>query len=63
MRDALSLLDQAVSFSDEELSVNDALLITRSLSQHYIGKLASALHHKQVSEALETLNELLQQRK
>ncbi|MFG3446914.1 DNA polymerase III subunit gamma/tau [Bacillus velezensis] len=63
MRDALSLLDQAVSFSGEELSVDDALLITGAVSQHYIGKLASALHRKQVSEALETLNELLQQGK
>lgn len=63
MRDALSLLDQAVSFSGEELTVDDALLITGAVSQHYIGKLASTLHEKNVSGALETLNELLQQGK
>ncbi|MCY8521141.1 DNA polymerase III subunit gamma/tau [Bacillus atrophaeus] len=63
MRDALSLLDQAVSFSGDELTVDDALLITGAVSQHYIGKLAQSLHEKQVSGALETLNELLQQGK
>lgn len=46
MRDALSLLDQAVSFSGDELTVDDALLITGAVSQHYIGKLASTLHEK-----------------
>lgn len=46
MRDALSLLDQAVSFSGEELTVDDAPLITGAVSQHYIGKLASTLHEK-----------------
>ncbi|MCF7615678.1 DNA polymerase III subunit gamma/tau [Bacillus sonorensis] len=63
MRDALSLLDQAISFSGDELTVDDALLITGSVSQAYIGKLALSLHEKNVSEALETLNELLQQGK
>ncbi|MEI1419741.1 DNA polymerase III subunit gamma/tau [Bacillus cabrialesii] len=63
MRDALSLLDQAVSFSGDVLKVEDALLITGAVSQLYIGKLAQSLHDKNVSDALETLNELLQQGK
>ena len=63
MRDALSLLDQAISFSGDELTVDDALLITGAVSQAYIGKLALSLHEKNVSDALETLNELLQQGK
>lgn len=63
MRDALSLLDQAISFSGDILKVEDALLITGAVSQLYIGKLAQSLHDKNVSDALETLNELLQQGK
>ncbi|WEZ20085.1 DNA polymerase III subunit gamma/tau [Bacillus subtilis] len=63
MRDALSLLDQAISFSGDILKVEDALLITGAVSQLYIGKLAKSLHDKNVSDALETLNELLQQGK
>ena len=46
MRDALSLLDQAVSFSGEELSVDDALLITGAVSQHYIGKERGPVYHR-----------------
>ena len=33
MRDALSLLDQVVSFSGEKLKLEDTLLVTGSISQ------------------------------
>ncbi|MGE6632415.1 DNA polymerase III subunit gamma/tau [Bacillus sp. NPDC077027] len=63
MRDALSLLDQAVSFSGEQLTVDDALLITGAVSQFFISQLAESIFDKNISVALETLNELLQQGK
>lgn len=63
MRDALSLLDQAISYSNDMLTVEDALLITGAVSQSHIGNLTRFLYEKNVSEALKTLNELLQQGK
>lgn len=35
MRDALSLLDQAISFSDEEVKLEDVLTITGAVSQTF----------------------------
>ena len=58
MRDALSLLDQAISFSDGELTVQDALSITGSVSQTFLTNLVQAIKDKDVSVALDALNEL-----
>lgn len=63
MRDALSLLDQAISFSDEEVTLDDALLITGSVSQSIIGELIHAMSQKDVSRALQALDELMNQGK
>lgn len=63
MRDALSLLDQAISFSGEQLTIDDALLITGAVSQHFISQLAEAIFDQNIATALDTLNELLQQGK
>ncbi|MFS0784114.1 DNA polymerase III subunit gamma/tau [Bacillus sp. 1P06AnD] len=60
MRDALSLLDQAISFSmNDSVTVEDALTITGSASQVYLGTLVNAIHEKDVSKALALLKELL----
>ncbi|MDM5296622.1 DNA polymerase III subunit gamma/tau [Bacillus pumilus] len=63
MRDALSLLDQAISFSGEQLTIDDALLITGAVSQHFISQLAEAIFEQNIAVALDTLNELLHQGK
>ncbi|MDR0140487.1 DNA polymerase III subunit gamma/tau [Metabacillus idriensis] len=63
MRDALSLLDQAISFSDETVTLDDALLITGSVSQAMIGELIHAMFNKNVSGALQALDELMNQGK
>ncbi len=63
MRDALSLLDQAISFSTGKVTVEDALTVTGSISQNSLNKLARAVHDQDVSEALGTLEELLMQGK
>ena len=59
MRDALSLLDQAISFSDERVTEEDALAVTGSVSQGFLNQLASAIIDKDVASGLEALEELL----
>lgn len=63
MRDALSLLDQAISFSEEAVTIEDALTVTGSVSQNLLNQLADALIEKDVAAALETVGELLSQGK
>lgn len=63
MRDALSLLDQAISYSDEQVKVEEALLITGSVSQGFIGGIAEAIHEKDVTSALQSLDQLMYQGK
>ncbi|RDU34690.1 DNA polymerase III subunit gamma/tau [Neobacillus piezotolerans] len=59
MRDALSLLDQAISYSQEQVTVEDALTVTGSVSQGFLAKMAEAIHEKDVAQGLDVLNELL----
>nr|WP_263323965.1 DNA polymerase III subunit gamma/tau [Neobacillus sp. Marseille-Q6967] len=59
MRDALSLLDQAISFSQDRVTVEDALTVTGSVSQGFLNKLAKAVEEKNVAQGLEALDELL----
>ncbi|MEH7272620.1 DNA polymerase III subunit gamma/tau [Neobacillus vireti] len=59
MRDALSLLDQAISFSQDTVTVEDALTVTGSVSQGFLNKLAKAVREKDVASGLEALEELL----
>lgn len=63
MRDALSLLDQAISFSTGKVTVEDALTVTGSISQNSLNRLARAIYEKKITEALGTLEELLMQGK
>ncbi|RFU71527.1 DNA polymerase III subunit gamma/tau [Peribacillus saganii] len=59
MRDALSLLDQAISFSSDKVTVEDALTVTGSVSQAFLSRLAKAIFGKDVTSALQVLEELL----
>lgn len=63
MRDALSLLDQAISFSEERVTVEDVLTVTGAVSQIFLLKLAKAIHLHDVVSGLESLEELLFQGK
>ncbi|MGD6819148.1 DNA polymerase III subunit gamma/tau [Metabacillus sp. 84] len=63
MRDALSLLDQALSFSDEKVTLQDSLLITGSVSQNLLTELVQSIHRKEISAALQILNQLMDQGK
>lgn len=63
MRDALSLLDQAISYSNDQVTMEEALLITGSVSQGIIAKIAEAIHKKDATSALQALDELMYQGK
>ena len=59
MRDALSLLDQAISYSQDRVTLEDALTVTGSVSQGFLNKLAHAFQDGNVASGLEALDELL----
>ncbi|EGR8612163.1 DNA polymerase III subunit gamma/tau, partial [Listeria monocytogenes] len=59
MRDALSLLDQVISYGSEEVTVDDALEITGSVAQNLLTKLVSAAFDGDAAEAISTLTALL----
>ncbi|KHE66930.1 hypothetical protein, partial [Halobacillus sp. BBL2006] len=63
MRDALSLLDQAISYSEDEVTVDDVLAVTGSVSQGKLAEVVSALHEQEVKAALQAVDELIQQGK
>lgn len=63
MRDALSLLDQAISFSQEQVTLEDALTVTGAVSQNFLNRLAFSIKKKDVAEGLTALEELLFQGK
>lgn len=46
MRDALSLLDQTISFSQGRISIEDALVITGSVSQQILHQIAGSILEK-----------------
>ncbi|MED3763397.1 DNA polymerase III subunit gamma/tau [Ureibacillus terrenus] len=59
MRDALSLLDQIVSFSGEKLTLENALLVSGSVSQDVFYDLVSALKEKDIAHVLSLLEDLI----
>ncbi|MBB6447955.1 DNA polymerase III subunit gamma/tau [Bacillus benzoevorans] len=63
MRDALSLLDQAISFSEDRVTLEDALTVTGAVSQLFLLQLAEAIGQHDVVSGLESLEELLFQGK
>jgi DNA polymerase III subunit gamma/tau len=52
-------LDQAISYSEDQVSIEDALTVTGSVSQGFLNKLALAFREKDVASGLEALDELL----
>ena len=59
MRDALSMLDQVVSFSGERLTVEDALLVTGSIGEDVFYQLAGALLEKDAGSVLSLFDHLI----
>ncbi|WP_347548177.1 DNA polymerase III subunit gamma/tau [Pseudalkalibacillus hwajinpoensis] len=60
MRDALSILDQAISYSEAEVVLDDVLAVTGSVSQKMISNIAMAFFEKDVAKALNAVEELME---
>ncbi|MBX0358346.1 DNA polymerase III subunit gamma/tau [Halobacillus sp. Nhm2S1] len=63
MRDALSLLDQAISYSEDEVTIEDVLAVTGSVSQSKLTAVLESLHNQDARAALEAVDDLIQQGK
>ncbi|MFB1083511.1 DNA polymerase III subunit gamma/tau [Jeotgalibacillus sp. JSM ZJ347] len=63
MRDALSLLDQAISFSGEQVTVEDALTVTGSIGQEQLTNLVKAIIDQDTASALDAIHRLLEEGK
>lgn len=63
MRDALSLLDQAISYSEGEVRLEDVLSITGSVSQDNLSKLIAALLEDDVQATLSLIDRFIQEGK
>lgn len=59
MRDALSLLDQAVSFSEDKLELENTLLVTGAISQDIFTQMAAYIQQKDVAKMLTLLEQLV----
>ncbi|PGS52954.1 DNA polymerase III subunit gamma/tau [Bacillus sp. AFS041924] len=63
MRDALSILDQAISYSDDSISLDDVLAVTGTVAQERLISVVSAIIEGNVSVCLTNIEELLNQGK
>lgn len=63
MRDALSILDQAISFSQETTTLSDVLAITGGLNQQLLVDLATAIMNQEGKRVLLIFDEMLVQGK
>ncbi len=63
MRDSLSLLDQAISYSEDEVTIEDVLAVTGSVSQQKLAGVVQALQQNEVQDALQFVDSLIQEGK
>ncbi|MBU8908397.1 DNA polymerase III subunit gamma/tau [Desertibacillus haloalkaliphilus] len=63
MRDALSLLDQAISYATEQVTTEDVLSITGAVSQQFLTDIARALKDNDAASALKAVDELVREGK
>lgn len=59
MRDALSLLDQAISYSEDIVTLEDVLSITGAVSQEFLFQVAKAIYDQEVVTALNAVDQLI----
>ncbi len=59
MRDALSILDQVLSFSDNQVKLDDALLVTGSVTKQLLKKYFLQVTSNQAAPALDTMKQIL----
>lgn len=63
MRDALSILDQVLSFSDDHVKLDDALLVTGSVTKKLMQSYFMQVVQHQSPEALKTMDQIIEQGK
>lgn len=63
MRDALSLLDQAISYADEAVTLEDVLSITGAISQQLLYDVAVALKDGEVAKGLNIIDTIVSEGK
>ncbi|WP_079474448.1 DNA polymerase III subunit gamma/tau [Marinococcus halophilus] len=63
MRDALSLLDQAMSFAEEAVRAEDVLAITGAVSQQFLTDTVRALKEQNTAEAVQAADRLVKEGK
>lgn len=63
MRDALSLLDQAISYADESVNVEDVLSIIGAVSQQLLHQIVAAVKSGDVGEGLKAIDLLMKEGK
>lgn len=59
MRDALSILDQVLSFSDNEVKLDDALLVTGSVTKQLLKQYFLQVCQREGATALDTMKDIL----
>lgn len=59
MRDALSLLDQAISYSSGVVTLEDVLSITGAVSQQFLTDVVTAIYKGETANALKAVNQLI----
>ncbi|QRG67764.1 DNA polymerase III subunit gamma/tau [Brevibacillus choshinensis] len=62
-RDALSLLDQAISYSRDEVKASDIMQITGTVSQTYFSVLARHIAERDVAQVMEQFDQVMVQGK
>ncbi len=60
MRDALSLLDQAISYSENEVTLDDVLSITGAVSHTFMLQIVRSIAEKNLVSALQAVEQLIQ---
>jgi DNA polymerase-3 subunit gamma/tau len=60
MRDALSILDQAISYSDEHVDLDDVLAVTGGVSQQILTNIIQSMYDKDVQAGLEQFDDIIQ---
>lgn len=63
MRDALSILDQTLSFGDDEVTLANALLVTGAVKQSLLNEYVTAVLAEDVPTSLQVLESILQEGK
>lgn len=59
MRDALSILDQAISYGDEQVTLEDVLAITGTVSRYFLTETVRSAYEQNSKRALELVDELV----